>query len=199
MKCEGLRRRLTIAYGRATASSSIGWGRRPVEGTGQIVLRGLNANSLSRAAPVWAQRPCLSEQLAGLTRLSQRSFLKSPSPRSVLGGSPPVEQIFWRSLRIVWEGRCPGRREEDGVFILVPVCLGIGEGGMEEGWLSSPLRVQPVCHMAISPSPDVQGGLCLLGRGRAGLRVLWNSSRRSEGKIQHSTGSPSSLGPAKSL
>lgn len=39
------------------------------------------------------------------------------------------------------------------------------------------------------PSPDIKGGLCLL----LGERAPWVDSR-SEGKIQHSTGSPLGLG-----
>lgn len=72
--------------------------------------------------------------------------------------------------------------EDDGAFILVTVWLGRGEGGTEEGLPEFSAQGPPSGSYGHFPSPDVQGGFCLLVRGRAGQRVQWDNSRRSGGK-----------------
>lgn len=72
--------------------------------------------------------------------------------------------------------------EEDGVFILVTVWLGIEEGGTEKGLAEFSAQDPPSGSHGHFPSPDVQGGFCLLFRGRAGQKVPWENSRRSEAK-----------------
>lgn len=75
-------------------------------------------------------------------------------------------------------------KEEDGVFILVTVWLGIGEGGTEEGLAEFFAQGPPSGSHGHFPSPDVQGGFCLMVRGRAGWRVPWDNSRRCEAQIR---------------
>lgn len=76
-----------------------------------------------------------------------------------------------------------------GLSFLVGWLLGMGEGGTEEGLVEFLAQAPYSGLHGHLPSPDVKGGLCLLVRGR----VLGVNSRRSEGKIQHSSGLPGYL------
>lgn len=59
--------------------------------------------------------------------------------------------------------------EEDGVFIWMSVCLDIGEGGTEEVLAELSAQGPSSGSHGHFPSPDVQGGLRLLVRGKGWL------------------------------